>query len=395
MTFHTDYTTTLQTLLSILDTAHPITWPAHELSKQLWENPSLIALSLREAAIRAPSMPPRLTTSPPEVPDAVSTAATDGESDRGSVEVPSIVPPSKNLAYIKHLLSGVVPELASRLSTARATPWQSTPEAQAFNRLVATFGPAVFLQPPADEGGTVYRRAIYANENSELGEAFRKIRHAAQKKVYDMGYLSRRRAWGPFLRVRAEKGPRGDVVSVASSDDDDEDEYHPLPERTPSDSSEEVESDDEDYVPPHARHPAGPRNPPGPEELCADWEHLAAIRVVVQAKLEEKLLQLQADFGQWFEPGSVEEVLWTLLGWENVRAGVWTGVRARREGRNGGVSVQMETRGAAVARGGSGETVSSAPILKSPGDPPTEWDWAGVEGVWRWVCSQLDSNSAS
>ncbi|EKM61560.1 uncharacterized protein PHACADRAFT_204731 [Phanerochaete carnosa HHB-10118-sp] len=408
-----DYTVALQTLLSILDTSCPVSKPTRDSEKQPWENPNLIALSLREASVRAPPFPPYLTTVLPEVLDAASTTATDGKSDAGSVDLPPIVRPSKNLAYIKRLLSSdVVPDFVSYLTTPatseRRSPWQSTPEARALNRLVSTFGISAFLQTPRrdwtrgrqeDENDTVHRKAIYPNadQNTALAELFNSIRHASQKKVYDMNYLSRKRAWGPFLRVHSDKSERQDAMSASSSDDEDG-EYHHIPEQTPSDSeasqsdSEEDGEDEEnqDYVPPHQRN-TEPKPLPQPEDLQADWEHLAAIRIVVQAKLEEKLNMLQTDAGQWFEPGQVEEILKTLLGWENVRSCVWTGAQAKRKTKQEeGSNSQRQATKISNSTGISGSSGQAASLLRSPSEPLTEWDWAGVEGVWRRCVCWLD-----
>lgn len=163
------------------------------------------------------------------------------------------------------------------------------------------------------------------------------------------------------------------------------------------DSSGEDDINDEDYVPTAAESPAGsesehsdeeeevpilmpvahqPRPIPSAEELCADWEHLAAIRIVVQARLEEKTEIPPID---GLEPG--QRFQHTLLSWENVRAGVWTAgptlmrVKGTKDNEpNANTDPKME-----------GSSAQCPNLLKAPSDPPVEWDWAGVEGIWRYV----------
>ena len=432
------YAPALQTLLSLLDTALPVALPSEtQAPGRPFEDSSLLNKSLRDASLAAPSYPPRLTTSSRRTQanvDVLQTPHTVSESQNLTF-----------LKTI--LSHGVHPELALRLgapaASDRRSPWQQTAEAQALNRLVATLGIAPFLDKPhvteshdaanapagntdtttavdnldagantdeaaephnsaaaadpnpdpapantndnatqteparEDESDTLFRATLFScarDPTSELAYSFKAIRFAAQKKVYHMRYLSRKRAWGPFLRVHTEG-------EEDSSDEDDE--YSP-----PSDSESDwstaeavgnSEDEDEllggndgDWMPRRNRL----RKPlPTAPDLRADWEHLAAIRVVVQARLEEKMRTLHTNFGQWFEPGQLEEFHGTLLGWQNIRAGVWS------TGPTNGENQIGEQKGAGSSSGAAEAGPSALP--KTPSEPLVEWDWAGVEGIWR------------
>ena len=407
------YEDALRSFLSLLDTSLPISL-VHDTQdgRRPYEDPKLLSLSLREAALAAASYPPRfITCSEPSTTDSVSSTS-DGEA-------PYAITPSKNISFFKTCISrGVLPELISRLTTpstsARGSPWQATAEAQALNRLIATFGISPFLDRPYQQDGSKNVRATKAptpqqnvtrkdeeemlfrdsvsalSDNSEIAHAFKAIRFAMQQKVYDLRYLSRKRAWGPFLPVPLEpvaKTGHGAAGSSTTSGDDDDDEYdddyHPLfrsTSTTPEDSDEEEPEDQ--LILPWPEWMTRPERPlPDAQDLRADWEHLAAIRVVVQARLEEKMKALQANFGQWFEAGQLSEFHDTLLGWHAVRTGVWS-TGAPRDNLE---TNEEQASNESPVTGTSKENASTEAIslLKTPNEPPIEWDWAGVEGIWR------------
>ena len=144
-----------------------------------------------------------------------------------------------------------------------------------------------------------------------------------------MDYLSRRRNWGPFLPYSAPKANEPIEVDEDSDSDSDDPDYIP-PAAQDSEDDDDMD-DDMDDQPALVIRPPRRKAPPAPENLRADWVHLAAIRIVTQASLQEHF--------QW------AEICGTLLSLDSFRTGAW--------------------------------------IPRSPPHPETEWDWAGVEGVWR------------
>lgn len=370
--FGSDFTFAFQTIISILDTSLPTTLLSGPMAEEQrpWQDSSLMDLPLHEAMRKAPKYPPRVVASPVPVDDL----SEPGFSYSLTSQPSHSVLPSKNIAFLRRLFaSTILPDpvdyLISSATRPRSSAWQSTPAAQAFHRLVATFGVLPFLATPfrpnaeelrelsdyrqqydwrcKNEELTLFRSDIYVDgirrglratrEQYELmGEAWKTILREAQKKVYDFRYPHYRRAWGPFLPVPA------DVATYENG---------------------------------------GPPRPPHPADLCADWEQLAAIRITVQARMT--LNMRSADI---FNPGvdavSLEAAGFRLLSWENLRVGVWDPMS------------WVVERADAESEGGDGKQGSSsrheAPhIPKSPTTPMLEWDWAGATGVWRYVLEQL------
>lgn len=393
-----DFTSILQTILSILDTAHTvIPATAAPTPGQPWENPALSNLPTRQASTRAPEHPPCLESSSLESLPQISLSKPNDSSH--------IVAESKNITFLKDLFSmGVLPDLVNHLtntvSSDRGTPWQSTPAAQCLNRLVATMGifPLLATPRPATsskeylasthddarqqakakgEEHTLFRSAAYSNNIASINvETFRDIRYASQKKVYDLSYLSHRRAWGPFLRVPRPADGGGRVVD--SDDDEDDEDFVPTGGAAPeSDDGSAASEEDGEFIPLQAQVPRGLKPVPPPEDLRADWEHLAAIRVVVQARMVEIIPSMFGSVNLISTP-ELDEIGNTLLGWENLRAGVWSVKKVDVD--DAGWDEQGRSGGSKAADGPSG---SSGNMLKTPSDPPPEWDWAGVQGVWR------------
>lgn len=201
---------------------------------------------------------------------------------------------------------------------------------------------------------TLFRSDIYlacprrgVRETEELyelmGEAWKTILHEAQKKVYDLQYPHRRRAWGPFLLV-------------------------PSDGRSSEDDESSAESEDRAEMLPH------------PEHLRPDWEQLAAIRIAVQSRMILNLESVDI-FNRGVDAVSLEAASFQLLSWENLRAGVWTQMPWVAE-------KDAESKGG-VGQQGSRSSGRSPGIAKSPTEPTVEWDWAGAGGVWRYVLEQL------
>ena len=412
-----DYTGALEALLSTLHSAMPVPPPSGgDEQRHPWEDPSVCTLRLRQAAERAPAHPPHFnSTQEPPKPQSTTTAG-------AQAGVPHFIPPSKNIAFLKRVFSlGVIPDLltnggfglymgesisnSSLSASSESSGYLPSPsshryatsERDALNQLIAVLGVGPFLTKPSastpdDTLAALQDAAAHPEPNIEdtlyrprgtpldyptraAAQMFSRIRLAAQAEVYNMRYLHPRRAYGPFLRVPLDG--TGDDPSDEEDDAADED-FVPPPDG--GDDSDSDASDDDGpadlgrvrvFLPvtPHA-----PRPPPAAAELRADWEHLAAIRIVVQARMEEAMRVPHGVLHEWFQPGRLDDLRRTLLSWENVRAGVWSAGPVK--------SVEASEDEEA---GGSSTPAQESIIPMSPSEPLVEWDWAGVQGVWRYV----------
>ncbi|KAI0759544.1 hypothetical protein BD413DRAFT_596809 [Trametes elegans] len=150
--------------------------------------------------------------------------------------------------------------------------------------------------------------------------------YCARQHVFNMEYLTRSRHWGPFLPVAShQETPELENDYVDDDDDDD--------------------VEDRDYIPPDDA-----------AALLADWAWLGAARIVAECTLRAHAAT-----------GNIRK----LERWDNLREGFW--VPAEDDGVVDEVdltaSVGLDAQG-----GGEGSPKS-----------PHERDWAGVEGVWRYV----------
>ncbi|KAF7793559.1 hypothetical protein EIP86_004673 [Pleurotus ostreatoroseus] len=250
---------------------------------------------------------------------------------------------SKNAAWIQELISRGLPrEFSPRFSAKDLDPyWSSEDDVQAVHKIVAYFGlnfeKTWADKPPKRRSSDPWSRAtanrceLIPTDVYDLtpDELFARARFLARREVFDMDYLSRRRNWGPFLPYFAPKAEERIEVDEDSDSDSEDPDYIP-PDAQDSEDDEDMD-DDMDERPTLVVHPPRRKAPPTPENLRADWVHLAAIRVVAQASLQEHF--------QW------ADIRDTLLSLDSFRIGAW--------------------------------------IPRSPPQLETERDWAGVEGVWR------------
>lgn len=253
---------------------------------------------------------------------------------------------SRNVVWLRATLErGFPQEFNPRFSETDIDPYWVTPEdTQAVHKLVAFLGlnfnstwahkaPLGRTSPPRPRNRSARCEHISTDRSDMTPEELAlRARYLARREVFDVRYLSRRRAWGPFLPYRAP-GVEGEE-SVESDDDSDDSDYVPNEaadtedEDRPYDEDEDDEDEDEDYTP---HPPAHHKPPPAPENLRADWIHLAAIRVDCQMGLQ--------GHPEW------PEIQDNLTLWDSFRQGTW--------------------------------------VPSKPEESTHEWDWAGVEGVWR------------
>ncbi|KIP04335.1 hypothetical protein PHLGIDRAFT_200529 [Phlebiopsis gigantea 11061_1 CR5-6] len=422
-----DYTGVLEALLSTLHSTMPVPPPGGEEQRHAWEDPSMCTLRLREAAERAPDHPPYFQSSQ-EHPKPQPATATATESSACH-----FIPPSKNITFLKRVFSlGVIPDLLSnggfnvsagkpilfhdhitppdsssspaahvpeiKTASPPAARLYATSERDALNQLIAVFGISPFLvrptpsdaedtlnmpeeettDPEIKEEDTLYRPGVTPLEHRStfVARAFSRIRLGAQTEVYRMRYLDPRRAYGPFLRV-----PMDDEDEYAPSDEDDAEDGDYVPRHDHDDSDDDDAEFDADAGPVfvHIAAPRRPRPLPSAADLRADWEHLAAIRIVVQARMEETMKAPRGMVQQWFQHGKLDDLQRTLLSWENVRAGVWSAGPK-----------DVKSADACAEASGSSSLAQESTIPKSPSEPLIEWDWAGVQGVWRRAVCWLD-----
>ena len=184
-------------------------------------------------------------------------------------------------------------------------------------------------------------------------------RECARPLAFRMRFLSPRRGWGPYLYVHNNGEVESCPPPLPASED------YRLDEQEEDEDSE----GDSDYVPPEdpadsdSTPPPPPPGPPAekgalpsPDQLHPDWTWLAAGRMVAQWHLRTHV---------------DEEAVARLEDWNNLRAGVW----APRE-----------------EEPGEGEDADGQAAQEGSADAPDEeeWrkhqrDWAGAEGVWRYV----------
>lgn len=297
------YSVAFRTLLDVIDTSLPVypststtNEPDSSARGQLLRDLPNIPLS--QVAARAQQYPPKL---PPVSHSDVAYT------------------PSKNIPWLSHTLTDMIllEDLIDRYASARPhDPWPRSGGGRAFFRLVACIGAEMLLF-----------------DNGRVKKHIPSVRYESSKRVYNMRYPVRSRAWGPFMPVGFK--PDEEEISVTGVGIDIEEENGAIEQgnedalfEEDSDSSYKGGSSDEDE---------GEEDDEEPDDsqLYPDWEHLAAIRVVVQDRVQKAVAQdLDVDL---------------------IRRGVWRG--------------SLPTKSNDERKRVDGEVDG--------------WDWAGVEGVWQ------------
>ena len=261
---------------------------------------------------------------------------------------PGLVDPghlSLNIVWLRSVLaSGLPREFNPRYREADIDPfWDTFEDAQLVHKIVALLGPnfdkTPYVEVPLSRTGLRWprRRATgpesIATDDSDMPEQdlVVRARFLSQRKIYNMHYPSRRRAWGPFQAYYEQREAKPGAVAAQDIDEDsDSDDPDFVPYDADTDDDFSTDGEDEEFHPP-AQVKSKP--PPEPSHLRVDWMHVAAMRTDIQLALEDTS-------PEW------PQLRDALSTWDNIRAGAW--IPERSEGA-------------------------------------TEWDWAGVEGVWRYV----------
>ncbi|OCH84484.1 hypothetical protein OBBRIDRAFT_821884 [Obba rivulosa] len=281
---------------------------------------------------------------------------------------PDVSDPSLNMIWLHSVLErGLPPLLSVTFSLESPDPqWDKIPIAQALGKMIASIGympvhelledpaaPAPRSSPQRGRPGPSARSSGLNHGTADILELDMtedaqqaRARRLARQRVYDMGYLSRRRHWGPFLYVPPllpSMSIRSDTPGSSTSDSD----Y--VPHEGTSSSAMSVSSTDSGRTSSHMSSAAERRRlrliPPTAEQLIPDWTWLAAVRVLSEFNMIEK---------------GYSDELKELRARDRLREGSW--IRERSQAFQND-SLQEGTEG---------------------------WDWAGVEGVWRRCVSWLD-----
>ncbi|KAI0820849.1 hypothetical protein BC628DRAFT_1394472 [Trametes gibbosa] len=242
--------------------------------------------------------------------------------------------PSMNIAWLG---KNIPRDLHARL-TAVFKPtnpdrnWHASPNDLALAQLISYLGshhdPDVVSPRETSVANEIVQDPWSTGSDLVLCEDKRPL-HVALPRVFNLGYLSRRRGWGPYLPipVLCTTGH-----STRDSPDYDSDSDPDDPDWSPNDVSETHVS----YTAP-------------PERLLPDWSWLSAARIVADHTLRQH--------------NSLEDVQ-KLQAWDNLREGTWV-------------------------RPPTGQTSATRPNSRSALSVPAEvkelpeYDWAGVEGIWR------------
>lgn len=233
---------------------------------------------------------------------------------------------SKNLVWVRSVLERGLPcELGCRFGHRQLDKiWTYSAESQALHHLLALVGIGPIISSPAPGHGTRFAPGWRAKDCFQwlaLDERARKdlARHVSQTRVYNMSYPSHPRAWGPYLPVAPAAQRKTSSSASAHAEDD-----PPL----------DLERDG--AVPP-------------PEKLYPDWVQLAAIRIAVEGGLPMSLVTEN------------KELLQSISIPDGLRAGAWAPLRPQKNLDHAIVELLPDG------------------VQKSY----REWDWAGVEGVWK------------
>ncbi|KAI0706085.1 hypothetical protein BC835DRAFT_1312131 [Cytidiella melzeri] len=245
-----DYTSHLQVILSLVDTAAPLprrSAPSSEAVTDPKESSFAPIMSLAEADARSPLVPPRI------------------EGQWGSHF-------SKNIAKLYSVTNLGLPFLLPcRFAHSRVDKaWLDSEESQALHKLIALLGIQSLLNghPSGLEDGYDWSWKVkHQFQWPRLKEQARRdfAKRLCQARVFSMDYPSVRRCWGPFRQVASplisDASARASLDKSSYSDEDDDDDY---------------------YLPPSTRRNV---EPPSNSEIQADWAQLSAIRVVVEGCL--------------------------------------------------------------------------------------------------------------
>lgn len=281
---------------------------------------------------------------------------------------PSVPPPqpSLNIAWLRNTLSnGVRASPTGRVALDDIEvdeDWHETEEGLATGQIISHLGflptptvksdvepvaettmgtPAGGSLNPADRSSDI----CLATEDMTVEMQRKRAHWHARKRVFNFDYLSRRRCWGPYLPVYTK-------------------EARPYPAVDPTQPVEDSDSDDPEWLP-GTDAPGAARVPPA-RLLRPDWSWLAAARIVAECTL----LRAHRKLG-----------LEILGAWDNVREGTW--VSTSSVDGNSAESLDSNTR----ARRSTPSAANTEPSYKTLHGH----DWAGVEGVWRYVSPQFDN----
>lgn len=275
--------------------------------------------------------------------------------------------PSLNIAWLRNTLSNGV-----RASPIRRVAlddievdedWHETEEGLATGQIISHLG---FLPTPTVESDVepVAETAIRTPAGSRLNPEDRSSDHRlatqdmtveiqrkrahwhARQRVFNFDYLSRRRRWGPYLPVYPTKA-------------------RPHSAANPTQPAEDSDADEPEWLP-GTDAPGAAKVPPA-SLLRPDWSWLAAARIVAECTLRRAHRKLGL------------EILGT---WDNVREGTWVPTSTVDGTGNPAESLDRNTRA----------SQSTPPGVNTEGSCKTlhERDWAGVEGVWRYVSPQFE-----
>ncbi|KAH9938892.1 uncharacterized protein BXZ73DRAFT_44525 [Epithele typhae] len=313
----------------------------------------------------APAPGIRVTSSPSSTPLFDSPLALR-HADTPILPPSCHIPPnieSRNVAWLQGVLTHGLPISLTRIIAWEdlAPSWKNHAEGPLLCELIARLG---FLPIPLNQvSAAPEHRSPPSSPTArskpqgmiDLSEEMqRRVAHEGGRPLaFSMRFLSRQRAWGPFLRVdmlAKAAAPTDDAEEEMEGDDEDDEDADYVPPDDPSDS---------DATPGTATHPvaATPGAPsstntlPDPGKLFPDWTWIAASRVVAEWKLFENIKP--ADLPQLYD-------------WNNLRAGAWIAPRPPS---------------------GEGNTVEYPAGEEWKAH---QWDWAGVEGVWRRLVCWLD-----
>lgn len=253
--------------------------------------------------------------------------------------------PSLNILWLESVLERGLPwSLVAKLCGKERDPeWDQILEAQLLAKLITYTGFIDFKAGGVDEDNVPISRDDQRTFS----------RYRAREVVYNMAYLDARRHWGPYLLVEQDdKSVSTDTKTGPPGSNDyrfEDEETEASGEYMPFAGTPQLNITDTKEAPDASQAAADMlqyNSPvPTPKQISPDWAWLAAARIVLQANMEDPRMDRLDEFlrlDRWREQG------WTRPD-DNVRE----------------LSLGCEV-GAA-------------------------WDWAGVEGVWRYVCCLLFS----
>ncbi|KAH9938897.1 uncharacterized protein BXZ73DRAFT_76390 [Epithele typhae] len=269
---------------------------------------------------------------------------------------------SRNVAWLQRVLTHGLPISLTRIIAWEnlAPSWKNHAEGPLLCELIARLGflPIPLNQVPAapehrspPSSPTARSKPQGMIDLSE--EMQRRVAHEGGRPLaFSLRFLSRQRAWGPFLRVDAlanlAAAPTDDAEEETEGDDEDDEDADYVP---PDDPSASDATPGTHPVAVTEGPPSSTNTLPDPGKLFPDWTWIAASRVVAEWKLFENM-----------DRGDLPQ----LYDWNNLRAGAWI---------------------APPPPSGEGNAVEYPPGEEWKAH---RWDWAGFEGVWRRLVCWLD-----